>query len=169
MLTVPQTKQNYQHFSTETNPLKGTLQEPSSVLSNDQANPGLSTATSLTAWWTLLLLSSAKLCLNISQAPPYIAAEALMLEKIFPPARNKSQDASCDIVSINTGNSSLPWPELGNIFWQRNILLPKQQPSLYHSILFLLHCSEFSLNASNIFTYQSLCRHTVANAYLQPQ
>ena len=87
------------------------------------------------------------------QAPLYIAAEALMLEKIFPPARNKSQDASCDIVSINTGNSSLPWPELGNIFWQRNILLPKQQPSLYHSILFLLHCSEFSLNASNILTH----------------
>ena len=51
MLTVAQTKQNYQNFSTETNPLKGTLQEPSSVLSNDQANPGLSTATSLTAWW----------------------------------------------------------------------------------------------------------------------
>ena len=50
MLTVAQTTQNYQNFSTETNPLKGTLQEPSSVLSNDQANPGLSTATSLTAW-----------------------------------------------------------------------------------------------------------------------
>ena len=50
MLTVPQTKQNYQHFSTETNPLKGMFQEPSSVLSNDQANPGLSTAASITAW-----------------------------------------------------------------------------------------------------------------------
>ena len=69
MLTVPQTKQNYQNLSTETNPLKGMLQEPSSVLSNDQANPGLSTATSLTAWWTLRLLSSAKLCLNISPGP----------------------------------------------------------------------------------------------------
>ena len=67
MLTVPQTKQNYQNFPTETNPLKGLLQEPSLVLSNDQANPGLSTAASLTAWWwTLLLISCAKLCLNIS-------------------------------------------------------------------------------------------------------
>ena len=50
MLTVAQTTQNYQNFSTETNPLKGMLEEPSSVLSNDQANPGLSTAASLTAW-----------------------------------------------------------------------------------------------------------------------